>query len=98
MIELPWGEGVLPVPVPTGWRMLGTYAPPPPPPAPDPEALCRSALARPLAARDLRGKRVLIVADDRSRPPPVARDSCRPVASPVSRKLLLFMESPGINS
>src|SRR5262245_12207129 len=78
MVELPWGEGRLAVPVPPGWRLLGTFAPAPIRPPADPGVLCRAALARPIGAapldsRDLRGKRVLVVADDRSRPTPVAR-------------------------
>jgi nickel-dependent lactate racemase len=78
MIELPWGHGVLRVPLPSAWRVHGPAVPPPLPPAADAEALCGAALAAPigaapLAARDLHGKRVLLVADDVSRPTPVGR-------------------------
>jgi nickel-dependent lactate racemase len=78
MIELPWGSGVLRVPLPPSWRVQGPFVPPPLPPAADPETLCREALAAPvgaapLATRDLHGKRVLLVADDVSRPTPVHR-------------------------
>jgi nickel-dependent lactate racemase len=78
MMELPWGDGMLPVPLPPGWRVRGPLTPPPVPAAADPEALCRAALAAPfgtapLAVRDLRGRRVLLVADDPSRPTPVHR-------------------------
>src|SRR5262245_23097959 len=78
MIELPWGDGVLRVPVPATWQILGPFLPPPLEPAAALEALCQAALANPigaapLPARDLRGKRVLLVADDLSRPTPVHR-------------------------
>jgi lactate racemase len=78
MIELPWGETVLRVPVPSGWRVLGPYQPTKLDAPADPEALCREALANPVGAaplggRDLRGRRVLLVADDLSRPTPVCR-------------------------
>src|SRR5262249_3606184 len=78
MIELPWGDGTLSVPLPRGWRVLGRFCPRPLPAAADPELLCREALgwpavARPLAERGLPGKRVLLVIDDHPRPTPVAR-------------------------
>jgi nickel-dependent lactate racemase len=78
MIELPWGDGVLRVPVPSTWQILGPFLPPPLEPAGAPQALCQAALADPIGAaplpsRDLRGKRVLLVADDLSRPTPVHR-------------------------
>jgi nickel-dependent lactate racemase len=78
MIELPWGNNVLRVPLPSGWRVQGPFVPPPLPPTADPEILCREALAAPvgatpLATRDLHGKRVLLVVDDGSRPTPVHR-------------------------
>ncbi len=77
-LELPWGDRALRVPIPCGWRVLGEFVPPAMEAATDPERLCREALAKPIAAaplapRDLRGKRVLLVADDLSRPTPVAR-------------------------
>src|SRR5207237_3320876 len=58
--------------------VLGTFSPPPLLPPADPELLCNQALAQPigalpLAGRDLRGKRVLLVVDDCSRPTPVHR-------------------------
>lgn len=78
MLELPWGDGVLRVPVPPTWRVLGPYLPAPLVPPADVSSLCRDALDQPigtssLAARSLAGKRVLLVADDVSRPTPVAR-------------------------
>src|SRR5437763_196851 len=82
MLELPWGDDVLRVPLPAGWRVLGPFLPQPLPVI-DPEPACRAALAQPidampLAQRRLQGKRVLIVADDISRPTPV-RQFFRPV-------------------
>jgi lactate racemase len=75
-VELPWGQGRLTVPLPAGWRLLGNFQPGPLTPEAGPEELCRRALAEPvgcppLSARNLRGKRVLLVADDVSRPTPV---------------------------
>jgi nickel-dependent lactate racemase len=77
------------VPLPAGWRVLGPFLPPPLPPATDPETLCGEALAAPieatpLAGRDLHGKRVLLVADDPSRPTPVYR-FFRPVRDALVR-------------
>src|SRR5947207_2356224 len=64
IIELPWGNGVLPIPIPPGWRLLGSFFPRALTAAEDCAALCRQCLsaplgAAPLATRDLRGKRVL---------------------------------------
>ena len=78
MIELPWGERTLDVRIPATWRVLGTFVPPTLAPAADAAAACREALAAPigappLASRDLRGKRVLLVSDDTSRPTPVKK-------------------------
>src|SRR5437763_11430002 len=77
-IEIPWNKQRLAIPLPARWRVLGTFAPPSPKPESDPASLCREALAKPISAaplgeRSLRGKRVLIVADDPSRPTPVAQ-------------------------
>src|SRR3954453_16544517 len=88
MVEIPWGSGVLRVALPSGWRLLGPFVPRPLP-AGDPEALCREALARPVGARplgerDLKGKRVLLVVDDHSRPTPVA-SFFRPVRDALLR-------------
>lgn len=76
MIELPWGDDRLKVPLPTKWNVLGVFTPRPLAAAPNAEEACRAALAAPLsvqpfAERDLRGKRILLVADDVSRPTPV---------------------------
>jgi nickel-dependent lactate racemase len=78
MIDLPWGQTSLRLPLPSGWRVLGPYAPLPLEPAGEVEALCCTALshpvgAAPLTTRNLRGRRVLLVADDVSRPTPVHR-------------------------
>lgn len=76
MIELPWGQATLQVPLPPSWRLLGSFTPPETPAVEDVAECCRQALrdpigARPFHERDLAGKRVLIVADDLSRPTPV---------------------------
>lgn len=76
MIEVPWGKSSLQVDIPRTWRVLGEFLPREAPPADDPVAACQAALAEPigaapLASRDLRGKRVLLVSDDVSRPTPV---------------------------
>lgn len=76
MIELPWGDKSLDVALPKSWRVLGSFAPPPLTPESDPGEACRQALISPIGAgplrdRDLRGKRVLLVSDDISRPTPV---------------------------
>jgi nickel-dependent lactate racemase len=78
MITVPWGNDELSIPLPRGWRVLGTFSPVSFKPAADPETLCREALDRPISAqplsnRRLQGKKVLIVTDDTSRPTPVAR-------------------------
>lgn len=77
-VDLPWGEGTLRVELPRGWRLLGPFHPRPLPTTASAAELTRQALAQPigaapLARRDLRGRRVLLVADDVSRPTPVAR-------------------------
>ncbi len=75
-VELPWGDGLLRVPIPRGWRVLGPFVPGSLPAAADPDLLCRQALAHPLGTgplQNLRGRRVLLVVDDASRPTPVAR-------------------------
>lgn len=78
MLELPWDTDVLRVPMPPGWRLLGSFAPQPTNSCADPYRSCREALAHPistspLTGRDLRGKRVLLVVDDHSRPTPTHR-------------------------
>jgi nickel-dependent lactate racemase len=75
-IELPWGDGTLEVELPAAWRVLGEMKPRSVPEPPDVAAACAEALRAPmgagrLAERDLAGKRVVIVADDHSRPTPV---------------------------
>src|SRR5688500_12212855 len=75
MVDIPWGESTLRVPLPPGWRVLGPFAPTVPRPDAGPDELCRRALAdpvgaAPLAARDLVGKRALLVVDDVSRQTP----------------------------
>jgi lactate racemase len=78
LITFPWGNGKLSIPLPGGWQVQGVFSPVSSKPALDPEALCRESLehpigAKPLSARALTGKKVLIVSDDVSRPTPVAR-------------------------
>src|SRR6266487_1165619 len=78
MITIPWGNGELSLPLPSRWRVLGTFSPVTMKPAVDPETLCREALDDPIGAQRLsshrlRGKKALIITDDISRPTPVAR-------------------------
>src|SRR5438093_8040545 len=78
MITVPWGNGELSIRLPRGWKVLGTFSPVSTKPTVEPEILCRESLdqpigAQPLSSRQLRGKKVLIVTDDISRPTPVAR-------------------------
>lgn len=76
MLEFPWGDGSLRLDLPSSWRLVQTLTPNALQPEADPEALCRWSLANPigappLTAKDLKGKRVLVVVDDQSRPTPV---------------------------
>jgi lactate racemase len=89
MMELPWGDDTLRLSLPPRWRLLGCFQPREMSPADAPEVLCRDALAAPLgvaplADRDLTDQRVLLVADDHSRPTPV-RDFFRPVRDALLR-------------
>ncbi len=81
MIDLPWGKTVLRVPLPPRWRILGPFLPQELRSAAGPVANCLEALANPvhaapLATRDLRGKRVLLIVDDWTRPTPVSQFFC----------------------
>ncbi|MBX7169043.1 MAG: nickel-dependent lactate racemase [Pirellulales bacterium] len=76
-ISLPWGDGQLEVRLPASWQVVGRFEPREMAAAADPLVACREALQAPVGAapwsgRDLRGKRVLLVPDDVSRPTPVA--------------------------
>jgi nickel-dependent lactate racemase len=76
MLELPWGNARLRLRLPDSWRVLGPYLPAVVQQSAASHADCRLALreptaAEPLANHDLRGKRVLLVVDDQSRPTPV---------------------------
>lgn len=78
MLELPWNDGTLRLPIPDHWNVLDPFHPRHAPAEAEPEILCRQGLqqaigAQPLHERDLRGKRVLLVCDDVSRPTPVHR-------------------------
>ncbi len=78
-IQLPWGPGFLPVEVPDTWSVIfpqrqsqDTKK------RADEAALVRASLAkpagaRPLAARRLKGKKVVIIVDDATRPTPAHR-------------------------
>src|SRR5438309_803779 len=76
--SVPWGNGQLAIPLPSGWRVRGIFSPVSTKAVADAETLCREALehpigAPPLSSRTLAGKKVLIISDDVSRPTPVAR-------------------------
>lgn len=78
MVELPWTDGNLQIPLPPHWRLLEAHHPRHAPATAEPEVLCRRGLQEPIAAqplheRDLRCKRILLVCDDVSRPTPVHR-------------------------
>lgn len=82
-VDLPWGMDVLSVRLPKTWRVLGELKPRSIPPAERVADACAHALrdpvaAQPLGPRDLRGKRIVMVVDDHSRPTPV-REFIHPV-------------------
>ncbi len=75
-IGIPWTDGVLEVELPATWKVLGTLLPRESSTEESPPAACAGALARPyetapLSGRDLSRSRIIIVADDHSRPTPV---------------------------
>ena len=77
MKEHSWPERAMnALPFPRHWQVLGPYGPTFALPESSPEVLCAAALthpvgAAPLAARDLRGQRILLIVDDHSRPTPI---------------------------
>ncbi len=87
-IELPWGAGSLRVPLAETWNVLGILRPSQVPAPANVADACSDALAKPIAAeplstRDLKGKRVVLVVDDYSRPTPV-REFINPVVRDLS--------------
>lgn len=83
----PWGSGELLVEIPDRWKILGELKPRPSSELQDVESACSEALANPisaqrLSARDLSGKKVVMVVDDHSRPTPV-----REFIGPVLKEL-----------
>lgn len=106
IVELPWGDGVLKVGVPEQWRVLGELRPRTVTAPPLPAEACAQALAEPvgaarLASRNLSGKRVLIVADDHSRPTPVSA-FLRPIldelaAAGASKEQIEFLIATGVH-
>ncbi|HMK36798.1 MAG TPA: nickel-dependent lactate racemase [Desulfomonilaceae bacterium] len=82
-VEIPWGGDALQIRMPSRWRILGELKPAVVQAARSPQEACKEALAAPigaqrLASRDLAQRKILIIADDHSRPTPV-RDFIGPV-------------------
>jgi lactate racemase len=76
IVELPWGTGSLKFRLPEAWSVLGELRPRTQQAASVPAQTCAETLrnpieAKPLASRDLSGKKVVLVVDDHSRPTPV---------------------------
>lgn len=77
VIELPWGGGRLTAALPDSWDVLGELRPKKVQTLADVGGACAEALRSPIASaplsqRDLRGRRVVLVVDDHSRPTPVS--------------------------
>jgi len=74
-IRIPWGETEIEIELPPDWRIIAEGQPKSVPACSSVEdelarALSQSIGAQPLAARDLRGKKICIVVDDLTRPTP----------------------------
>ena len=83
VIELPWGADSLTIPLPKTWKVLGELLPKKTPAPKNTAAACTESLRDPfglqaLADRDLSEAKIVIIADDHSRPTPV-RDFVQPV-------------------
>ncbi len=78
LIEIPWGNGSIPISLPEKWTILGELKPKGlVNRETNPLTACTQALTRPIGAerlayRKLAGKKTLVVVDDHSRPTPVA--------------------------
>ena len=78
VVRLPFEGQEIELTLPEGWRVVGTHRPHPVAPLNDVEGALREALAvpigrAPLAPNELKGRRVLVVVDDVTRPTPVHR-------------------------
>lgn len=74
-IEFRWGEGVLNLPLPKTWTLLGELGPRSAPSPADVGDACREAMASPVSSppirvRRLSGRKIVVVVDDHSRPTP----------------------------
>jgi lactate racemase len=88
-VELPWGNGSLNVRLPETWSVLGELRPRTAPKLASIMSACAEALKEPigtgrLSARDLAGKRVVLVVDDHSRPTPV-KEFIQPVLDELAQ-------------
>ncbi|MCB9558285.1 MAG: nickel-dependent lactate racemase [Deltaproteobacteria bacterium] len=77
-IVFPWGQGSVALTLPESWRVLGTLSPREMIADGSVEDSCNAALFAPIAAqrlaeRQLKGKRIVLVSDDHTRPTPVSR-------------------------
>ncbi len=73
--RLPWGASELEIDLPTEWRVIAEARPKSAPPCASIEqeflrALAEPTAAEPFARRDFRGKKIVIVVDDLTRPTP----------------------------
>jgi len=104
-LTLPWGTENLEIDVPDSWKIVRPVLPGNPSPArkvsrADELALVRQALKKPLGAlpiekMKLRGKRVLVIVDDNTRPTPVERffhlilDALKKAGAPAKQIMVL---------
>lgn len=87
-VELPWGGASLQLRVPSQWKVLGELKPKHIQTATDTREACLTGLSGPigvsrLASRNLKGRRILIISDDHSRPTPVC-DFIQPVLAELA--------------
>ncbi len=88
-VSLPWGKGRLEIPLPPSWTLLGELVPRSAEAPHDPADACLEALnssigAAPLGSRKLKGRSVVLVVDDHSRPTPV-KEFIKPVLDELAR-------------